>query len=53
MEELLKSINKEYGLFWTNSADMQAGNKAAGRRARTASTRLGKLLKEFRKVSME
>ncbi len=54
MEELVKKIKAECAAFSTD-ADLQVekGNKAAGTRARKTSLDLEKLLKEFRKVSIE
>lgn len=54
MKELVEKINAVYAEFAEN-ADAQAGkgNKAAGGRARKASLEMEKLLKEFRKVSVE
>ena len=54
MNDILTSINEAFTAF-TTDADAQAtkGNKAAGTRARKASLTLEKLLKEFRKVSIE
>ena len=54
MEELLKQISEEFAAFKVD-ADLQIGNsnKAAGTRARTGTLRLEKLLKEFRKASLE
>jgi len=54
MEELVKRIKAEFETFATD-ADLQIekANKAAGTRARKSSLDLEKLLKEFRKVSVE
>lgn len=54
MKELLEKINAEFEAFKTDS-DLQAekGNKAAGMRARKAALELTKLLKDFRKISVE
>ena len=54
MQELVKKIKAECAAFATD-ADLQVekGNKAAGTRARKISLDLEKLLKEFRKVSIE
>jgi hypothetical protein len=54
MEELVNKIKAQFAAFATD-ADLQVekGNKAAGTRARKASLDLEKLLKEFRKVSVE
>ena len=54
MEALLKQINAAYEAFRTDSAlQPEKNNKAAGTRARKASLELEKLMKEFRKVSLE
>jgi len=54
MEELVAKIAESYAEF-INDAKLQAekGNKAAGTRARKASLNIEKLLKEFRKASIE
>ena len=54
MNELIAKI-KEMSEALLNDAAAQAekGNKAAGTRARKASLDLEKVLKEFRKVSLE
>lgn len=54
MEELVAKIAEAYAAFITD-ANLQAekGNKAAGTRARKASLSIEKLLKEFRKASIE
>ena len=54
MKELVNAIVAEYEVFAAN-AEAQAvkGNKAAGARARKSSLALEKLLKEFRKASIE
>jgi len=54
MNELIAKIAASYEALKAD-AEMQAekGNKAAGTRARKASLELEKLLKEFRKVSLE
>ena len=54
MEVLLNKIKAEFESF-AKDADLQLGkgNKAAGTRARKSSLDLDKLLKEFRKVSLE
>jgi len=54
MEELVNKIKAEFGAFATDaSLQIEKGNKAAGTRARKSSLDLEKLLKEFRKVSVE
>lgn len=54
MKNLIEKIEAEFATFKTD-ADVQAdkGNKAAGTRARKATLSLEKLLKEFRKVSLD
>lgn len=54
MNELIEKITASYEALKTD-AELQAekGNKAAGTRARKASLELEKLLKEFRKASLE
>lgn len=54
MEELIAQIAEAYGAFMTDAAlQAEKGNKAAGTRARKASLAIEKLMKEFRKVSLE
>jgi hypothetical protein len=54
MEELVNKIKAEFESFATDaSLQVEKGNKAAGTRARKSSLDLEKLLKEFRKVSIE
>ena len=54
IKELVDKINVAIGEFSTNAnAQVENGNKAAGTRARKASLELEKLLKEFRKASIE
>ncbi len=54
MQELLDNIKVQIEEFENNSKlQLEANNKAAGGRARKASLALEKLLKEFRKVSIE
>ncbi|OJV54233.1 MAG: histone H1 [Bacteroidetes bacterium 43-16] len=54
MEELLKQISEEFDAF-KEDAELQVGkgNKAAGTRARKSTLALEKLLKLYRKVSLE
>lgn len=54
MEELVAKIAEAYAGFIAD-ATLQAekGNKAAGTRARKASLAIEKLLKEYRKASIE
>ena len=53
MKELIEKIAAEFETF-KSDADLQTekGNKAAGTRARKSSLELEKLLKEFRKSSL-
>lgn len=54
MQELLTKISAEIESFSSNAAlQVEKGNKAAGTRARKSALELSKLLKEFRKVSVE
>ena len=54
MKNLVDQINAQIELFSTNAtAQVENNNKAAGTRARKAALELTKLLKEFRKVSVE
>ena len=54
MKELVEKINAAIAEFSTTAnAQVENGNKAAGTRARKASLELEKLLKEFRKASIE
>ncbi|MBE0393242.1 histone H1 [Flavobacterium sp. PL002] len=54
MKDLIQKINAEYATFKTESESLtEKGVKAAGARARKATLELEKLLKEFRKVSVE
>ena len=54
MKELIERINAEFGTFKSESESLaKKGVKAAGARARKSTLELEKLLKEFRKVSIE
>ncbi|HRB73261.1 MULTISPECIES: histone H1 [Flavobacterium] len=54
MKDLLTKINAEIDAFKAESElQVEKGNKAAGTRARKSALELSKLLKEFRKVSVE
>ncbi|KAF2342898.1 histone H1 [Flavobacterium tistrianum] len=54
MKDLLAKINAEIETFKTESDSLaEKGVKAAGARARKSSLEIEKLLKEFRKVSIE
>lgn len=54
MKELIDQINAEIALFQKN-AELQLvkGNKAAGTRARKNALNISKLMKDFRKCSVE
>ncbi|PIF45295.1 histone H1-like protein Hc1 [Chryseobacterium sp. 52] len=54
MKLLLEKIEAEIANFKADAAlQAEKGNKAAGTRARKSALELGKLFKEFRKVSVE
>ena len=54
MKELVEKIQEKYAAFAIDAAlQVEKGNKAAGTRARKASLELEKLMKEFRKASLE
>ena len=54
MKELVEKIQEKYAALATDAAlQVEKGNKAAGTRARKASLELEKLMKEFRKASLE
>lgn len=54
MKELIEKINVEIAAFQKNAeAQLEKGNKTAGTRARKSSLELTKLLKDFRKASIE
>lgn len=54
MKTLVENIAAQYAAFAENAnAQVEKNNKAAGTRARKAALELTKLLKEFRKVSVE
>lgn len=54
MKELVAQINAEIESFVKNAeAQVVKGNKAAGTRARKAALNICKLMKEFRKASVE
>jgi hypothetical protein len=54
MKELLEKIDAEIEVFKTDATlHLEKGNKAAGTRARKSALELSKLLKDFRKVSVE
>ena len=54
MKELVEQIKAEYAAFAENAdAQVEKGNKAAGARARKAALNSMKLMKDFRKASVE
>ena len=54
MKSLIEKITAEFESFSKEAhAQLEKGNKAAGTRARKAALELSKLMKEFRKVSVE
>lgn len=54
MKELVEKIAAAYEAFQKDAAaQVESGNKAAGTRARKASLEIEKLMKEFRKASLE
>ncbi|MBO4571226.1 MAG: histone H1 [Bacteroidales bacterium] len=54
MKKLVDAINAEIALFQKNAeAQLVKGNKAAGTRARKAALNISKLMKDFRKASVE
>lgn len=54
MKNLVENIAVQYEAFAANAnLQVEKNNKAAGTRARKAALELTKLLKEFRKVSVE
>ena len=54
MEELLKKINEQIAVFQSEAAQqVEKNNKAAGTRARKAALEISKLMKDFRKASVE
>ncbi len=54
MKATFEKINEQIAAFQADAAlQLEKGNKAAGTRARKAALELCKLLKEFRKVSVD
>ncbi|MCQ2975981.1 MAG: histone H1 [Bacteroidales bacterium] len=54
MEELVNQLKEKFEAFAKEAdAQVSAGNKAAGQRARKISLEIEKLTKEFRKVSID
>ncbi|MFI3292020.1 MAG: histone H1 [Rikenellaceae bacterium] len=54
MENLLTQIKEQIEIFESNAqTQLEKGNKAAGTRARKAALEISKLMKDFRKASVE
>lgn len=54
MKELIEKIGAAYEAFQKDAnAQVESGNKAAGARARKSSLEIEKMMKEFRKASLE
>ena len=54
MKELVAKINAEFEVFAANAAaQVEKNNKAAGTRARKSALEISKMMKEFRKVSVD
>ena len=54
MKTLIDQLKAQYELFAENAqAQVEKGNKAAGTRARKAALEISKLMKDFRKASVE
>ncbi len=54
MKELIEKIAVAYEAFQKDAnAQAESGNKAAGARARKSSLEIEKMMKEFRKASLE
>lgn len=54
MKELVEKINAEIAAFQVNAKlQVEKGNKAAGTRARKNALNICKLMKDFRKASVE
>lgn len=54
MKELVTKINAEFEIFAANAAaQVEKGNKAAGTRARKSALEISKMMKDFRKASVE
>ena len=54
MKELVANINEQIALFQANAEQqVEKNNKAAGTRARKAALEISKLMKDFRKASVE
>lgn len=54
MENVIAQIKEQFAIFEANAeAQLTKNNKAAGTRARKAALELSKLMKDFRKASVE
>lgn len=54
MKELLEKVNESFTAFIEDAnLQIEKNNKAAGTRARKASLEIEKMMKEFRKASLE
>lgn len=54
MQKLVDQINEQIALFQSNAElQLAKNNKAAGTRARKAALEISKLMKEFRKQSVD
>ena len=54
MKTLVENIKAQYEVFAENAAlQVEKNNKAAGTRARKSALEISKLMKDFRKVSVE
>ena len=54
MQKLIEQINEQIALFTENAkAQVEKNTKAAGTRARKPALELSKLMKDFRKASVE
>ena len=54
MKELVAKLNEVFAAFIEDAnLQIEKGNKAAGTRARKSSLEIEKMMKEFRKVSLE
>lgn len=49
---MVTKLKELFDAFTTDAEKAQAGNKSAGARARKTSLEIGKLLKDFRKESL-
>lgn len=53
LKDIVTAINDRTDTFRINASISLSGNKAAGARARKASLEIEKLLKEYRRLSVE